>query len=182
MCTRHVVPHPRLLRDFNQFNPARLVPLHARHMLAQPIRLRSLGSLCPPGSLLTTVAVQPGRCRRFIGDTHGSRVFVSTMMEHRAHQIAGAFERVRRSNPYLANCNAKFAKSKVPNLLFLHFRNLRKLNFADLAFSIFLIRLMRPAWPGQRCGQLKKVSVALGLFALHVCRHQTLFGCPLRVS
>ena len=61
---------------------------------------------------------------RFIGDTHGSRVFISTVMEHRANQTAAASEAVIECNALLGNCKAKFAKSKVLNLLFLRFRSL----------------------------------------------------------
>src|SRR5882672_1935792 len=101
-----------------------------------------IASLCPPLFAPHYVAWKASRCRRFIGDTHGSRVFVSQMVAHRANQITGAFERFRRSNPHLANRNAKLVKSKASSLLFLRFRSLRNFTFFDFAFLIFSIRLM----------------------------------------
>src|SRR6516165_12143741 len=49
-------------------------PLHPRHIYLDSahistsrLGLRRIGSLCPPGFAPHYVAVQPGRCRRFIG-------------------------------------------------------------------------------------------------------------------
>jgi hypothetical protein len=115
-------------------------PQHPRHMLAQPIRLRSLGSWCPPLFAPHYVAWKASRCRRFIGDAHGSRVFVSPMMEHRANQTVAASVALVECNAHLTASKAKFAKSKVSSLLFLLFRCLRKFDFADLAFCDLSIR------------------------------------------
>jgi len=78
------------------------------------------------------------------------------MMEHRAHQIAGAFEAHVERNALLffENCKAKFVKSKVSSSLFLRFRDLRKFNFADFAFSLFRSGECGPRLAGQRWGEL----------------------------
>jgi hypothetical protein len=68
MCTRHVVPSRRNINKLNCLRPVR-VPLRA---LVHGVLL------C---SLLNYVALSASRCRRFIGDTHGSRVLVSVTMD-----------------------------------------------------------------------------------------------------
>src|SRR5258708_37683054 len=70
------------------------------------------------------------------------------MMEHRANQTAAPFEALVLAMRTLANYKAKFAKLKVSSFVFFRFRYLRKVNFADLAFFDFSIRLMRPRLAG----------------------------------
>src|SRR5258706_9392808 len=118
-------------------------------------RLRALVHCDPPLFAPHYLAWKASRCRRFIGDTHGSRVFVSPMVEHRANQTTAASEAHVERNAHLANCKAKFAKLKVPSLSFLHFRDLRKFNFADFAFFDFRSGdCGSPASWGQRWAQL----------------------------
>jgi hypothetical protein len=75
-------------------------------------------------SLLTTWLGKPVDVVASFRDTHGSRVFAFPMVEHRANQTSAPSEANVERNARLANCKAKFAKSKVPDLLFFHFRNL----------------------------------------------------------
>ena len=77
---------------------------------------------------------------------HDARVFVSTLIEHRANQTSAASEA-------LVERNARSC-TKVPSLLFLRFRDLRKFNFADFAFSLFRSGECGPRLAGQRWGEL----------------------------
>ena len=114
------------------------------------------------------VAWKASRCGRFIGDTHGSRVFVFPMKEHRADQTAAASEALVECNVRSCKLQSKFVKSKVLSFLFLRFRILRKFNFGDLAFFDFSIPLTQPPLVGMRMGATEKTfALALGLFALY---------------
>jgi hypothetical protein len=92
--------------------------------------------------------LEASRCRRFIGDTHGCRVYVSRMMEHAAIRLR------QLSGPTWTQCASCKVQSKVcevqsSTLLFLRFRNSQNFNFADFAFSSFRFGdCSFPACPG----------------------------------
>jgi hypothetical protein len=132
-------------------------PVKPRHMRSAISRLRASVHCVLLCSLLTTLAWKASRCRRFIGT---STALVCSYPRTDGHAAIRLREQSRRSSNamrILANCKAKFAKSKVPSFLFLCFRDLRNFHFADLAFFDFSIRLPRPAWRGRGWGRLEKM-------------------------
>ena len=73
MYTRHVEGRPKIINKIIALSKCHLPPCTPRHIWLQLIYRGAgwaplaLGSLCPPGFAPHYVAVQPGRCRRFIG-------------------------------------------------------------------------------------------------------------------
>src|SRR6516225_1310041 len=73
MYTRHVEGRPKIINKIIALSKWRPPPCTPRHIWLQLIYRGAgwaplaLGSLCPPGFAPHYVAVQPGRCRRFIG-------------------------------------------------------------------------------------------------------------------
>jgi hypothetical protein len=73
MYTRHVEGRPKFINEIIALSKWRLPPCTPRHIpgfssyLDEHAGFAAMGSLCPPGFAPHYVAVQPGRCRRFMG-------------------------------------------------------------------------------------------------------------------
>src|SRR5258707_7091509 len=103
------------------------------------IKASGIGSWCPPLFAPHYVAWKASRCRRFIGDTQGSRVFVSavgTCLRSDCGSIRGG----RRTQCASYKVQSKVCEVESFEFLFLRFRDLRNFNFADFAFFVSSIR------------------------------------------
>ena len=138
MYTRHVEGRPRIINKIIALSKWHLPPCTPRiygfssYIEGQAGAPLALGSLCPPGFAPHYVAVQPGRCRRFIGTLlarikYSPRTLRMEDKERRSESLAADLEEQEscgkqfRDRSCGKNCDESFQDFVFCDLHFLKF-------------------------------------------------------------
>jgi hypothetical protein len=142
MWTRHAVGNRKYSRVFNDVAIDVSAPKTPTYALSH-IKASGIGSLCPPLFAPHYVAWKVSRCRRFIRDTHGRRLFESKMVKHAARTSS-------EPSRQMSNAMRFLAKFKVFVFAFSQFTEIEFCRFFFCRFFDSVIAATRPGRDSER--------------------------------